>query len=57
MANRLRFKHLQDAYGILKQCGYSVSAFDADSRFIKAESADDTLHIEYDQSNVVISVR
>ena len=57
MANRLRFKRLQDAYKILKRYGYSVSAFDADSRFIKAESADNTLHIEYDQSNVVISVR
>lgn len=57
MANKLMFKHLRDAYAILKTNGYSVSGFDEDSRFIKAESKHDILHIEYNSDNVVITVR
>lgn len=47
---------LKDVYEVLKRAGYAITAFDKDSRFIKAESAFNSVHIEYDSANYVTMV-
>ena len=47
---------LKDVYTVLKRAGYAITAFDKDSRFIKAESAFNSVNIEYGSANYVSMV-